>query len=147
MDQSPDWLPELGHASSVSDFVEQGLAEPVRALALLLEGALAVSSALLDGLLDLINSLWQSLFDLTSGLLDQTLEIPVLSWLFQQLTSEPLTFVNALLFVVAIQSQYWRWRVADGQWPSQSAQGASATYDLGAPPARIVSLLGLTGGV
>ena len=59
----------------------------MRALALLLEGALAVSSALLDGLLDLINSLWQSLFDLTSGLLDQTLEIPVLSWLFQQLTS------------------------------------------------------------
>ncbi|MBV9170103.1 MAG: hypothetical protein JOZ81_08475, partial [Chloroflexi bacterium] len=136
----------LGHATSVTDVLEQGLATLLRTLALLLDGALAVGNALLDGLLGLIASLWSELFDAHSGLLNQAIDIPVLSWLFHELTGEPLTFINALLFVVAIPVTVV-WRIAEGQWPSQSVRSVSdaASGDLGAADPFLARLLGFAG--
>ena len=45
-----------------ADFIKQGLAELLRVLALLLDGALAVSNAFVDGLLGTIASLIQTMF-------------------------------------------------------------------------------------
>ena len=115
----------LGNATSPSDFLKQGLAELLRILALVLDGALAVTNAFLDGLFGKITDLVQAMFDPNSGLLTETLDIPVLSWLYQLLFGEPLTILNAVTLITAIPVTIL-WRVVEGQWPAQSL-GASAT--------------------
>jgi hypothetical protein len=109
----------MASSGSPGDFIKQGLAELVRIVALLLDGALAVSNALVDGLLGTITSLIQMMFDAQSGILTANLDIPVLSWLYQALFGEPLTILNALTLVISIPVTIL-WRVVEGQWPSDS---------------------------
>src|SRR5262249_38763311 len=122
----------LGNTTSAADFVKQGLAELLRVLGLLLNGALAVSNALLDGLLGVIGDLVQTMFapdangnPTDGGILTEPLNFPVLSWLYELLFGEPLTILNALMLVVSIPVTIM-WRIVEGQWPSDSL-GASAT--------------------
>ncbi|MBV9542884.1 MAG: hypothetical protein JOY61_00720, partial [Chloroflexi bacterium] len=115
----------LGNATSASDFLKQGLAELLRILALVLDAGLAVTNAFLDGLLGMITDLVQAMFDPNSGLLTETLDIPVLSWLYQLLFGEPLTILNAVTLITAIPVTII-WRIAEGEWPAQSL-GVSAT--------------------
>ena len=99
----------LGHASSARDFITQGVAELLRVIALLLDGALAVANAFLDGVLGLVDSMLAMLLDAKTGLLTQPVDIPVLSWLYQELFGEPLTVLNALTLVAAIPlTMVWR---------------------------------------
>ncbi len=124
-------LQGLGHSTSVSDFVSQGVAELLKILGLLVDGALAISNAFLDGLLGAIDALLATLLDANSGVLTAPLDIPVLSWLYQKLFGEPLTILNALTLVAAIPVTMV-WRVAKGDWPSQSfsAQATARVYML-----------------
>ncbi|MBV9170579.1 MAG: PQQ-binding-like beta-propeller repeat protein [Chloroflexi bacterium] len=136
----------LGGASSTGDFLREAVAELLRAVALLLDGALAVANAFLDGFLGLVGDVIARLFDPHEGLLTQPLDIPVLSWLYQKLFGEPLTILNAITLVAAIPVTFV-WRLAKGQWPAQSlGTGTTATGRLGAFPA-LIELMGILGGV
>jgi hypothetical protein len=127
----------MGHAASARDFITQGLAELLQVLALLLDGALAVSNAFLDGFLDLLDSLISTLFDPSTGWLTRPLDIPVLSWLYQKLFGQPLTVLNVITLVAAIPVTVV-WRVVEGEWPSQSLASLSATQ-VGVP--RVVATI------
>jgi hypothetical protein len=133
----------LGHASSASDFLRQGVAELLRVLALLLEGALAVANAFLDGFLDLLAALVPLLLDPVTGLLTAPLDIPVLSWLYQQLFGEPLSLLNVVTLVAAIPVTIL-WRIVEGQWPRESlgTQGANRAAQLSGLAARVVGCFG-----
>ncbi|MBV9600128.1 MAG: hypothetical protein JOZ87_25170, partial [Chloroflexi bacterium] len=139
----------LGNASSAADFLKQGVAELLRIVALVLNGALAVGQAFMDGLFGQISQLVSLLFDANSGLFNLELDIPVLSWLYQKLFNQPLTILNALLLVISIPVTLI-WRIVEGQWPAQSvrtspaALGADAVQVLNPFPARLV---GMTGGL
>ena len=109
-------------------------------LALLLDGALAVSNAFVDGLLETIADLIQTMFApdrerqlrRPAAFSREPLDFPVLSWLYQLLFGEPLTILNALTLVIAIPVTIL-WRIIEGQWPSDSLGGAAvATNRLGA---------------
>ena len=111
-------------------------------LALLLDGALAVSNAFVDGLLGTIAHLIQTMFapdsngnPTTAAFSPTPLEIPVLSWLYQLLFGEPLTILNALMLVIAIPVTIL-WRIVEGQWPSDSlgVGAASRLGEVGAAP-------------
>jgi len=119
----------LGNAGSAGDFIKQGLAELLRILALVLDGALAVTNAFVDGLLANILDLVTTMFDPNSGILTTEIPIPVLSWLYQQLFGEPLTFLNAIMLIIAIPVTIL-WRIVEGQWPLDSV-GAVATSSRG----------------
>jgi len=139
-------LQNLGHSSSVSDFVSQGVAELLKIVGLLVDGALAISNAFLDGLLGAIDALLATLLDANSGVLTAPLDIPVLSWLYQKLFGEPLTILNALTLVAAIPVTMV-WRVAKGGWPSQSfAAQATARVGVGDSANVLVYMLDMFGG-
>jgi hypothetical protein len=121
----------LGSAASPGDFLEHGLAELFRILALIMDGVLAVSNAMIDGLLAEISALIQTMFDPQSGILTQPLDIPVLSWLYHLLFGEPLTILNAAMLVVAIPVTIL-WRIIDGRWPSDSMDASTMRSTLGA---------------
>jgi hypothetical protein len=86
----------LGHASPASDFITQGVAELLRVIALLLDGALAVANAFLDGVLGMIDSMLAMLLDPKMGWLTQPIDIPVLAWLYQKIFGQPLTELNVV---------------------------------------------------
>jgi hypothetical protein len=130
----------LHSGGDAGDFLKRGLAELLRALALLVDGILVVANAFVDGLLGLIDDLVALLFDAQSGLLTRELDIPVLSWLYEQLFGAPLTVLDVLMLVVAIPVTVI-WRIVEGQWPSQSFGAAGATGGLGAGASGLVSLL------
>jgi hypothetical protein len=138
----------LSNTSSAADFLKQGLAELLRTLGVLIDGALAVGNALLDGLLGIVGDLVQSMFapdasgnPTDAGILTAPLNLPVLSWLYELLFGEPLTILNALMLVVAIPVTIL-WRIVEGQWPSDSL-GASATHpaSLGSAPPLLSRLM------
>jgi hypothetical protein len=81
---------------------------------------------------------------------NQTIDIPVLSWLYQGLTGENLTVVNAMTLVAAIPITV-TWRVFEGQWPSQSLAGEVHhtllnDAQLGLTPV-VVTIMTVLGGV
>ena len=135
-----------GAASTPGDFLRQGVAELIRAVALLVDGAMAVANAFLDGFIDLIADLLKRLFDEHDGLLTQAIDIPVVSWLYQHLFGEPLSVLDAVMLVAAIPVTVV-WRLVKGEWPSQSLGSATtATGQRGASPV-VVELLGIFGGI
>ncbi len=137
----------LGNASSPGDFLKQGLAELLRILALVLDGALAVTNAFLDGLLGMITDLVQTMFDANSGLLTEALDIPVLSWLYQLLFGEPLTILNAVTLITAIPVTIM-WRIVEGQWPAQSlGVGSTSRGGLGTLPFTANRLFAYTNAI
>jgi hypothetical protein len=125
--------------------MRQAIAELIRAVALLLDGGLAVSNAFLDGFLGLIGDVIPALMDPTNGLLNQTLDIPVLSWLYNLLFGEPLTVINAVTLVAAIPVTLI-WRIAENAWPADSLGRAGATALLGASSA-LVKVMDILGGI
>ena len=52
------------------------------------------------------------------GSLTTTLQIPVLSWLYQLLFNQPLTLLNALTLIISIPVTII-WRIIEGQWPAE----------------------------
>jgi hypothetical protein len=95
-----------------------------------------------DGLLGTISGLIQTMFDAQSGILTTALDIPVLSWLYQELFGEPLTILNAFMLVISIPVTIL-WRVIEGQWPSDSL-GVGATNrvaELGEAPPILARLM------
>jgi hypothetical protein len=133
----------MGHSTSASDFLAQGVAELLRVLALIVEGAIAVAKAFLLALLELIVSLISLLLDTQHGLLTQPLDIPVLSWLYQLVFGEPLTLLNVVTLVAAIPVTIL-WRIVEGQWPRESlgAQTAARVGQLSPLAARVVGCFG-----
>jgi hypothetical protein len=136
---------DLGHTSSASQFITQGLADLLRALGLLLDGVLAVSNAFLDGFLATADSRVNLLFAPTTGLLNQPLNIPVLPWLYQKLTGEHLTILNVVTLVAAIPVTIL-WRVVEGEWPSQSLGAAGAAVRVGVS-GLVVQIMTVFGGI
>lgn len=136
-------LKNLANAHSAGAFISQGLAELLRAIAGLLDGIIAVGKALVEGLMGMLVKVVDALFNPNTGLLTRTLNIPVLSWLYQKIFGEPLTILNVITLVAAIPVTLL-YRVATGQWPAQAAsEGAQA---VGAN-AGIVKIVGLFGGL
>ena len=115
-------LQALGQSSSIDQFVSQAASDLIRAVGLLIESGLAIANAAFDGLLHAIDGVIALVFDPNTGIVNQTIEIPVLSWLYQQLTGENLTVANAITLVAAIPITVM-WRVFEGEWPSQSLAG------------------------
>jgi hypothetical protein len=123
------------------------VAELLRALALLVEGAMAVTNALLDAILGALGGAITALFDPHDGLLTQPLDIPVLSWLFQTLVGEDLSIVNLITLLGAIPVTLL-WRLVKGEWPSQSlGPQATATAARAAESDAAVDVFGLFDGV
>ncbi|MBV9577661.1 MAG: hypothetical protein JO057_03620, partial [Chloroflexi bacterium] len=115
-------LSTLGKSSSIDQFVSQAASDLIQAVGLLIEAGLAIANAAFDGLLHAIDSVIALVFDPSTGIVNQTIDIPVLSWLYQELTGENLTVVNAITLVAAIPITVI-WRVFEGEWPSQSLAG------------------------
>lgn len=133
----------LTNVHSAGEFLSQGLAELLRTIALVLDGVIAVGKALVDGLMGMLVKVVDALFNQNTGLLTRTLNIPVLSWLYQKVFGEPLTILNVITLVAAIPVTLL-YKVATGQWPSQAASvGAQA---VGANTG-IVKIVGLFGGL
>jgi hypothetical protein len=111
--------------SSAAGFIQQGLGELLRIIALLVDGVLAVGNGLVSALFSVIDDLIQLMFGTTTGsspqpgLLTSTLEIPVLTWLYNTLFGQPLTILNALTLVISIPVTLI-WRIVEGQWPADS---------------------------
>ena len=136
----------MGAASTPGDFLRQGVAELIRAVALLVDGAMAVANAFLDGFIDLIADLLKRLFDEHDGLLTQAIDIPVLSWLYKQLFGEPLSVLDAVMLVAAIPVTVV-WRLVKGEWPSQSLGSATTATGQRGPSPVVVEVMGIFGGI
>jgi hypothetical protein len=133
----------LLHPSSASEFLTDALDTLLDALKVLLEGALAISNAFIDGLLKVFSDLVVALVgaDGTGGILNTTLHIPVLSWLYHEVFGEDLTFLNLITMVAAIPITIL-YRVFDGQYPSKDIQAAT-----GALVGMFGGLCNIVGGV
>jgi hypothetical protein len=144
----------LFNPKSATQFFSTLLAAVLDILETLLIGILAVGSALADGLLAVMGDAIDALFDSQNGLMVAPLDIPVLSWLYQFLFGEPLTFVNVALLVTAIPVTV-TYRVAFGRYPSQDLPAAAAVGMDGtsgpqhpADTAKVIGIvLGLFGGI
>lgn len=90
----------------------------------LLVGALTVGQALVDGLLDALPSVLNLLFG-AQGLLTTQLNIPVLSWLYEKLFGEPLTFTNVVLLITSIPVTLI-YRIGYGVWPANDNSQVNA---------------------
>lgn len=133
----------LANVHSAGEFVSQGLAELLRTIALVLDGVIAVGKALVDGLMGMLAKVVDALFNPNTGLLTRTLNIPVLSWLYQKVFGEPLTILNVVTLVAAIPVTLL-YKVATGQWPSQAASVGRQAVDANE---GIVKIVGLFGGL
>lgn len=84
-----------------------------------------------------------ALFNPDTGLLTRTLNIPVLSWLYKKIVGEPLTILNVITLVAAIPVTLL-YKVATGQWPSQTVSVKTQTLGVNT---GIVKIVGLFGGL
>jgi hypothetical protein len=103
----------LFHASSAVDFFRTALAALLSLLELVAIGSLAVTQAFFDCLFQRL----RDLMDTVLGWLDQSIDIPVLSWLYTWLTGQPLTLLNVITLIAAIPVTML-YRVVVGTWPS-----------------------------
>jgi len=117
-DQLQHDVGQLLNPSSATQFFSTLLTTLLDILETLLIGVLAVGNALADSLLGVVGNIIDALFDPENGLLVAPLDIPILSWLYQQLFGEPLTFVSVILLVAAIPVTLV-YRVAVGRYPSE----------------------------
>lgn len=112
------------HVSSAGDFFRGLLADLLRLLEVVTILALDIAKAFFDGLFALI----ESLVGWVGALLNQAIDIPVLSWLFGWLTGgEKLTLLNLITLIGAIPITLL-YRVVEGTWPD-----VSQASDAGAP--------------
>jgi hypothetical protein len=154
---------DIGHLlqpNSASDFFATALDTFLDILETLLVGTLAVGQAFIGGidstgkpygLLSFAGDLIDFLTDPKTGLLTQTLDIPVLSWLWNLLfPDEPLTFLNAITLVAAIPVTML-YRVIVGRYPSADLgldAGAHGEQRADVPPITVIKMVqGAFGGV
>lgn len=102
-------------ANSPSAFFTGLLTTLLDILKILLDSALAISQAIFDGVFnaldDIIDAIWNALND--------SIEIPVISWLYKLLFQEDLTLLNLATLVVAIPVTVI-YRVVTGEYPQDS---------------------------
>ncbi|MBV9597673.1 MAG: hypothetical protein JOZ87_12505, partial [Chloroflexi bacterium] len=134
----------LGQSTSVGDFLSQAAAELIRAIGLVAQLGVAVGNALLDSLLGAIDAAVVLIADPSTGVINQPLDIPLLSWLFQKLTGEQLTIANVLTLIAAIPITIM-WRIVEGQWPSQSLSAGLGAIELGVSKALVTAMTVLGG--
>lgn len=123
------------NARSTSQFLQMALVDLLDILQDLLIGSLALTDALLQGLLAQAADLVNFFVGASDGILTRSLDIPILSDLFELIVEDDLTFFNLIVLVAAIPVTIL-YRVIEGVWPGdQLPQGASGTQP---------GLLGLT---
>jgi hypothetical protein len=150
---------DLGHLlqpNSASGFFATALDTLLDILQLLLIGAMAVGQACIGGT-DKNTGKPYGLLALAGDLIDavmrsltETIEIPVLSWLYKLLFNEDLTILNAITLVAAIPVTML-YRVVQGKYPSADLgldAGAPAEQRVDVPPIAVVKMVqGAFGGV
>jgi hypothetical protein len=133
-------------ATSPSAFFTGLLTTLLDILKVMLDAALAISQAVVDGvfdaLSDIIDAIWAAI--------DNPINFPFISWLYQLLFQEPLTLLNLATLVAAIPITVI-YRVVAGEYPQDSnnaspygpssastnaANGASASTALVSSPQR-----------
>jgi hypothetical protein len=112
----------LFHAQSVSQFFSTLMVTLLDIIETLVIGALAVGNALIDGLAAIIDDAIQAIL----SVINTEIQIPVLTWLYETLFSEPMTFLNVVTLVAAIPITVV-FRVVEGQYPSQAGLPAYPT--------------------
>jgi hypothetical protein len=135
----------LFHPSSITDFLTQAVKTLVDTLKLLLEGALAVSQAFIIGVLTVISDMMSQV----KAILNNELDIPVLSWLYETLFDEKLTFLNVVTLIAAIPVTII-YKVAYGRYPSQDWQQNPSSTELEnrlSVSAAVGKIMGLFGAI
>lgn len=123
---------------SAGDFLNMAIVDLLDVLSGLLTGSLAITNALLTGMLARAQAMVSFLVDPNSGLLTQTLDIPIISDLFRLIVQDELTFFNLIVLVASIPISIV-YRVIEGAWPADQIdlQAASTATVL----ARLFGLL------
>jgi hypothetical protein len=112
----------LFKAHSAQQFLITLLRSLLDILETLLIGALAITNAFVDGFLALIDDAISAVMNVLST----PIQIPVLTWLYETVFGEPLTFLNAATLVAAIPATII-FRVVEGQYPSQALPSVAVT--------------------
>ena len=133
----------LFQSQSVSQFFSQLMVTLLDIIKDLVIGAMKVANALVDGLAGIV----ENIIDTALNILNAEIQIPVLTWLYELLFQEKLTFLNIVTLVAAIPVTVV-FRLVEGQYPSQAglptyptAVSASAMHINGtevAPPAALI---------
>jgi hypothetical protein len=105
----------LFKAQSVSQFFSQLMVTLLDIVEELVIGALSIANALIDGLVAIIDDVIKAIL----AIINTEIQIPVLTWLYELLFGEPMTFLNVVTLVAAIPVTVV-FRVVEGQYPSQA---------------------------
>ena len=106
---------KLFHPSSAGQFFSTFLTTLLDIVEAILLSVMAIGDALVGGIL----SVAQAAIDGIMAFLNYELEIPVITWLYEKLFGEKLTFLNLATLVAAIPVTIL-FRVIEGQYPSQA---------------------------
>ena len=111
----------LFNASSITQFFSTLMTVLLDIVETALIGALAVTNAFVDGFLALIDDV----IGIVMSVLTTEIQIPVLTWLYEKVFGEKLTFLNVATLVAAIPVTLI-FRVAEGQYPSAALRTVGA---------------------
>jgi len=134
----------LFSAGSAKQFFTTLLDTLLDILETLIIGALAVTNAFVDGLLAVIDDAITTVM----SVLNTEIQIPFITWLYEKLFGEPLTFLNLATLVAAIPLTIIC-RVVEGQYPSALFPPVSIMQagGIAAAPALIQRYLGIFNGM
>ncbi|UBF30749.1 hypothetical protein K9N68_39830 (plasmid) [Kovacikia minuta CCNUW1] len=107
---------------SVSTFFDNLLITLLDMIETLVLAAMDVAQAFVDGFMEIINDV----IDTVMSAITSEIDIPVLSWLYHEITGEHLTILNLVTLVAAIPVTII-YRVVEGEYPSQGFEKASMT--------------------
>ena len=140
-----DFTDLFSSTHSAADFLATGLKTILDLIQTLVDSIVKLAGGICDGALAAIAEIISDIHDL----LTQQIDIPLISWLYNKLTGEPLTILGAALFLVAIPATIL-YRAITGTNPSQAlgpeAPDAGAAA-LGTAPAAVQLLCAITGAV
>jgi len=122
-----DLKADFGHllqAQSPSQFFSTLIVTILDTIRTVVISAINVAHALVDSLVQIV----EDAFNVVKGILNTALQIPVLTWLYETLFSEPLTILNLLTLVAAIPITLL-FRLIEGQYPSQAGLPTTLTAD------------------
>ena len=135
----------LVNAHSARDFLSSLLLTLPGITETLLIGALAVANALIDGFL----AVTADAITAVMGILTTEIEIPFLTWLYETVFAEKLTFLN-LVTLVAVIPITIIFRVVEGKWRSTAglpALGAMQASRAGVAPKLVQRIFGILTGI
>ena len=140
-----DFTDLFSSTHSAADFLATGLKTILDLIQTLVDSIVKLAGGICDGALAAIADIISDIH----VLLTQQIDIPLISWLYNKLTGEPLTILGAALFLVAIPATIL-YRAITGTNPSQAlgpeAPDAGAAA-LGTAPAAVQLLCAITGAV